>query len=225
MNRQLKVLGSFRFANVFETGSGHGRRGHHQPGWNCHRDSTVSTKFPEAMQRALSKDRVMKIQVASVKYRSLGNTGLNVSSLSFGASSLGGVFHEVDEDRGDPRRARRARPRHQLLRRRPGLRRHALGDGAGQGAPGHPARPLFPLHQSRQIHRTRASTATTRSTTRGDRIRRSIDESAARLGTDYFDIIHLHDIEYQDRRHTEWALDRGLRGRLGTESAKDASAR
>ena len=32
-----------------------------------------------------------------MKYSFLGNTGLYVSKLSFGASSLGGVFHEVDE--------------------------------------------------------------------------------------------------------------------------------
>lgn len=41
------------------------------------------------------------------------------------------------------------------------------------------------------------------------RIRRSIQESSARLGVDYFDIVHIHDIEYQDRRHTEWALSEG----------------
>jgi L-galactose dehydrogenase len=41
------------------------------------------------------------------------------------------------------------------------------------------------------------------------RIRASLDESAARLGVDYFDLIHVHDIEYQDRRHTEWALTEG----------------
>ncbi len=41
------------------------------------------------------------------------------------------------------------------------------------------------------------------------RIRASLDESAARLGVEYFDIIHIHDIEYQDRKHTEWALSEG----------------
>ncbi len=33
-------------------------------------------------------------------YRSLGQTGMEVSVLSFGASSLGGVFHEIDEGEG-----------------------------------------------------------------------------------------------------------------------------
>ena len=30
-------------------------------------------------------------------YNQLGNTGLEVSNISFGASSLGGVFHEINE--------------------------------------------------------------------------------------------------------------------------------
>src|SRR5215469_18859020 len=33
-----------------------------------------------------------------MEYRKLGNTGLEVSVLGFGASSLGGVFHQVDPD-------------------------------------------------------------------------------------------------------------------------------
>jgi predicted aldo/keto reductase-like oxidoreductase len=32
-----------------------------------------------------------------MEYRTLGKTGLKVSALSFGASSLGGVFKPVDE--------------------------------------------------------------------------------------------------------------------------------
>ena len=73
---------------------------------------------------------------------------------------------------------------------------------------------------------TLKNTATTRSTIPADRIRTSLDESAARLGTDYFDIIHLHDFEYQDGRHVEQALGEGLRtlhdlkraGRIGAVS-------
>ena len=32
-----------------------------------------------------------------MKYRALGKTGMNVSALSFGASSLGSVFRETDD--------------------------------------------------------------------------------------------------------------------------------
>ena len=35
-----------------------------------------------------------------MKYSALGNTGLTVSRLSFGASALGGVFRSVDESTG-----------------------------------------------------------------------------------------------------------------------------
>ena len=33
-------------------------------------------------------------------YRKLGKTGMEVSELGFGASSLGGVFHSFNENRG-----------------------------------------------------------------------------------------------------------------------------
>ena len=35
-----------------------------------------------------------------MQYRLLGQTGLNVSILSFGASSLGGAFRDIDEQEG-----------------------------------------------------------------------------------------------------------------------------
>lgn len=35
-----------------------------------------------------------------MKYRKLGRTGLDVSVLSFGASSLGSVFRETDDREG-----------------------------------------------------------------------------------------------------------------------------
>ena len=59
-----------------------------------------------------------------------------------------------------------------------------------------------------------------------DRIRVSLEESSLRLGTDYFDIVHLHDFEYQHRQHVEWALTEGVEtllelkkeGRIGNVS-------
>ncbi|PXV55996.1 hypothetical protein CLV62_1712, partial [Dysgonomonas alginatilytica] len=35
-----------------------------------------------------------------MEYRELGKTGMKISSLSFGASSLGGVFHHILESEG-----------------------------------------------------------------------------------------------------------------------------
>ena len=32
-----------------------------------------------------------------MQYHEIGKTGMKVSSLSFGASSLGGVFHDIKE--------------------------------------------------------------------------------------------------------------------------------
>src|SRR5215213_3667297 len=37
---------------------------------------------------------------ANMEYRALGHTGLKVSALSFGGSSLGGVFHNINEADG-----------------------------------------------------------------------------------------------------------------------------
>jgi aryl-alcohol dehydrogenase-like predicted oxidoreductase len=58
------------------------------------------------------------------------------------------------------------------------------------------------------------------------RIRASLEESAGRLGVEYFDIIHIHDIEYLGGKHTEWGLGEGYEsvcelkreGRIGAVS-------
>jgi aryl-alcohol dehydrogenase-like predicted oxidoreductase len=57
-------------------------------------------------------------------------------------------------------------------------------------------------------------------------IRAGLEASAGRLGVNYFDIVHIHDIEYQGRKHTEWALTEGYEvvrelkreGRIGNVS-------
>jgi L-galactose dehydrogenase len=143
-----------------------------------------------------------------MQYNLLGKTGLNVSRLSFGASSLSAVFHPVDE--GQSIRAV-----------------HAALDG---GINYFDVAPAYGGTISetvlgkalRGISRDRyyLSTKVGKYTKAGgygedtfdysrDLIRKSVDESAARLGVDYFDIIHIHDIEYQGRKYTEWALSEG----------------
>jgi len=160
-----------------------------------------------------------------MKYSPLGKTGLNVSRLSFGASSLGGVFHAVDESEA-------IRSVHVAL---------DLGINYFDVAPAYGAtlsetvlgKALHGIPRERYYLSTKVGKYTQPGSYGNDvlnysrsRIRASLDESAARLGTDYFDLIHIHDIEYQNRQHTEWALDEGYRavselkreGRIGAVS-------
>ena len=161
-----------------------------------------------------------------MEYRPLGRTGLNVSRLSFGLRRLGGVFRSVEESR-----CHRGGPcgpglRHQLLRRRARLRRHACPKPSS-------ARRFKGIPRERYYLSTKVGKYTAPGKYGDDtldysraRIRASLDESARRLGSDYFDIIHIHDIEYQGRRHAEWALTEGLaavqelkrEGRIGAVS-------
>jgi aryl-alcohol dehydrogenase-like predicted oxidoreductase len=160
-----------------------------------------------------------------MKYSPLGRTGLNVSRLSFGASSLSGVFRPVQEN--DAIAAVHA----------------ALDCGINyfDVAPAYGGtvsetvlgKALAGIPRGRYYLSTKVGKYTIPGKYGEDtldysraRIRASIDESAKRLGTDYFDIIHIHDIEYQNRKHTEWALTEGLdavrelkrEGRIGAVS-------
>jgi L-galactose dehydrogenase len=160
-----------------------------------------------------------------MEYNLLGNTGLKVSRLSFGASSLSAVFHEVNES--EAIKAVHA----------------ALGAGINyfDVAPAYGGtvservlgKALKGIDRSRYYLSTKVGKYTDPNNYGNDvldysakRIYQSIGESAARLGTDYFDILHIHDIEYQNRKHTEWALTEGLdtshqlkkEGRIGAVS-------
>lgn len=141
--------------------------------------------------------------------RRLGKTGLQVSALSFGASALGGVFRDVDEDAAiaSVHAALEAGINYfDVAPAYGGTRSETVLGKALKGI----ARDRY--HLSTKVGKYSdpgAYGSDTLDYSRA-RIRASLDESAARLGTDYFDIIHIHDIEYQNRRHAEWALTEGL---------------
>lgn len=160
-----------------------------------------------------------------MQYSVLGKTGLRVSRLSLGASSLGGVFHPVDETEAID-------AVHTAL---------DLGINYFDVAPAYGGtvsetvlgKALHGIPRDRYFLSTKVGKYTKPGSYGEDtldysrrRIRASIDESAARLGTGYFDIIHIHDIEYQNREHTEWALTEGYEavqelkreGRIGAVS-------
>jgi len=160
-----------------------------------------------------------------MKYNPLGKTGLNVSRLSFGASALGGVYGQVDEAEG-------IRAVHTAL---------DLGINYFDVAPAYGGtvaetvlgKALKSIPRDRYFLSTKVGKYTQAGGYGSDnfdysrsRIRASLNESARRLGTDHFNIIHLHDFEYQQCRHTEWALTEGVEtlvelkkeGRIGNVS-------
>ena len=160
-----------------------------------------------------------------MNYNPLGKTGLRVSRLSFGASALGSVFRAVDESEA-------IRAVHAALDC--GINYFDVAPAyGGTLAETVLGRALRGIPRGRYFLSTKVGKYTKPGSYGDDtidysraRIRASLDESAARLGADYFDIIHIHDIEYQGRRSTEWALTEGYEsvkelkreGRIGAVS-------
>jgi aryl-alcohol dehydrogenase-like predicted oxidoreductase len=158
-------------------------------------------------------------------YRVLGKTGLKVSRLSFGASSLGGVFRPVDESQA-------IRAVHVALDC--GINYFDVAPAyGGTLAETVLGKALRGIPRSRYFLSTKVGKYTEPDCYGSDtldysrrRIRASLRESSQRLGVEYFDIVHIHDIEYQGRKHTEWALSEGLdavcelkrEGRIGAVS-------
>ncbi|HVF84526.1 MAG TPA: aldo/keto reductase [Abditibacteriaceae bacterium] len=124
-----------------------------------------------------------------MQYRALGQTGWNVSVLSYGASPLGGVFGDIDESVG-VRTVRAAldgginfidvSPYYGLTRAESVLGR------ALQGVP----RDSYYL--ATKVGRYGADDFDFSAV----RVTRSVDESLQRLGVDYVDLIQCHDIEF-----------------------------
>lgn len=143
-----------------------------------------------------------------MEYSLLGRTGMKVSRLSFGASSLGGVFHSVDESEA-------IKAVHTALEC--GINFFDVAPAyAGTVSETILGKALRGVPRGRYYLSTKVGKYTKPGTYGEDtldysraRIRKSIKESAERLGTEYFDLIHIHDIEYQGRKCTEWALTEG----------------
>lgn len=129
-----------------------------------------------------------------MEYRELGETGMKVSALSFGASSLGGgIFRQVEES--------------EALR--------TVATALDSGINFIDVSPFYGLTRAetvlgkglRGVDRGSYYLAT-KVGRYGDnefdfsasRVLASVDESLTRLGVDYVDIIQAHDIEYSDLR-------------------------
>lgn len=124
-----------------------------------------------------------------MEYRVLGKTGLRVSALSFGGSSLGGVFREVTEGEG----------------------MRTVHTAVDLGINFIDVSPYYGLTRAetvlgkalREIPRDKYHLATkvgrygdAEFDFSAERVRRSVDESLRRLQVQFIDIIQCHDIEF-----------------------------
>ena len=129
-----------------------------------------------------------------MNYRTIGHTGMRVSALSFGASSLGGVFHAIDEGRAI----------------------EALHTAVEGGMNFIDVSPYYGHYRAEAVlgkalrtvprHRYWLSTKVGRYGKDGvntwdysaRRATESVYESMERLGVDHIDLINVHDIEFAD---------------------------
>lgn len=129
-----------------------------------------------------------------MEYRKLGNTDLKVSNISFGASSLGGVFHPVDESKA-------IQTVHTVIEQ---------GINFIDVSPyyGHLKAEIILGKALKDIDRNKyyLSSKVGRYGSNGintwdysaQRVKESVYESMERLHVDYLDIINVHDIEFAD---------------------------
>lgn len=128
-----------------------------------------------------------------MQYRTLGHTGLSVSTLAYGASPLGGVFGNINEAEG-------IRTVHAALDQGINLIDCSPYYGLTQ-AETVLGKALKSVPRDRYLLSTKAGRygSEARDFDMSEtRIRRSLDESLERLGVEYVDLFFLHDIEFVD---------------------------
>ena len=128
-----------------------------------------------------------------MEYRVLGKTGLKVSQLSFGASSLGGVFHDIDEGRAIDAVFTALDGGMNLIDVSPYYGHYKAETVLGKA--------LRQIPRERYILSTKVGRYGKDGVNTWDysgrRAQDSVEESMERLGVEYIDLIHVHDIEFQ----------------------------
>jgi L-galactose dehydrogenase len=128
-----------------------------------------------------------------MKYRKLGNTGLEVSILGFGGSSLGSVFGDIDESEG-------IRAVHTALDHGINLIDTAPYYGLTK-AETVLGKALQTVPRQKYLLATKVGRYGEQQENfdfSAARITRSVDESLGRLNVDYVDFIQVHDMEFGD---------------------------
>ena len=129
-----------------------------------------------------------------MEYRALGKTGLRVSALSFGASSLGGVFHALQESEG-------IRAVHTAVEN--GINFIDVSPYYGHlKAETVLGKALREIPREKYILSTKVGRYGANGVNSWDysarRAHDSVFESMERLGVEHIDLINVHDIEFAD---------------------------
>lgn len=128
-----------------------------------------------------------------MQYRQLGPTDMEVSILSYGASSLGSVFREVPEDEGIATVRRALDLGINLIDVSPYYGMTKAETVLGKALDG--------VDRDRYYLATkcgRYGATVDQCDYSAARVTRSVDESLSRLGVDRLDIIQVHDVEFGD---------------------------
>lgn len=128
-----------------------------------------------------------------MNYQEIGHTGMKVSSLSFGASSLGGVFHDIDEGKAIEAVFAAIEGGMNFIDVSPYYGHYkaeiVLGKALKQI-------PRDKYYLSTKVGRYGKDGVNTWDYS-GQRAKDSIFESMERLNIDHIDLINVHDIEFQ----------------------------
>ena len=128
---------------------------------------------------------------ATLPKRPLGNTGLHVSVLGFGASPLGGVFHDVDAEEGKKAVELAFKRGINFFDTSP-----FYGDTKSEVALG---RAIAHLPRSEIVVATKVGRyGADKFDFSAERVVKSVDESLERLGLEVIDLIQCHDMEFVD---------------------------
>ena len=127
-------------------------------------------------------------------YRKLGATGLKVSVIGYGASSLGGVFHDFDEQRGIESVFTAIEAGINLFDVSPYYGYYKAEKVLGKALK---SIPRGKFYLSTKVGRYGEDGHNTWDYS-AERATRSVYESLERLNIDYIDIINVHDIEFAD---------------------------
>lgn len=129
-----------------------------------------------------------------MKYKELGNTGLKISEIGYGASSLGGVFHSFDEGRGIDSVFAAIDAGINFIDVSPYYGHYKAETVLGKALK---QIPRDKYYLSTKVGRYGEDGKNTWDYS-AERVTRSVYESMERLNIDFIDIINVHDVEFAD---------------------------